>query len=57
MYVNSLRQPYFREIVAPDQWLSYPEVEHIHFFGWYIGNFPDLVGDLIKDLHRVLNHA
>jgi len=54
---NQMRQPYLRELVAPGEWLSYPEVEHIHFFGWYIGNFPGLAHDRIKGLCRVLNNA
>ena len=39
---NQLRQPYLRGVVPEDEFKKYPEVDHVHFFGFYIGNFPDL---------------
>jgi CDP-6-deoxy-D-xylo-4-hexulose-3-dehydrase len=39
---NQLRQPYLIGIVPERECGKYPEVEHIHFFGYYIGNYPDL---------------
>ena len=39
---NQLRQPYLRDIVGSNAWSAYPHVEHVHYYGMYIGNFPDL---------------
>ncbi len=52
---NQLRQPYLRKIVPENEWAKYPEVEHIHFFGYYIGNYPDLEEKHILDLCECLN--
>ena len=54
---NQMRQPYLSENVCSGDWASYPEVEHIHFFGWYIGNYPDLKPERIADLCHLLNNA
>ena len=34
---------------------NFPEVEHIHHFGWYIGNYPDLDSKKIDDLGEILD--
>lgn len=52
---NQLRQPYLKNIVGKDEYKKYPVVEHIHFFGFYIGNYPDLTEDRIKSLCDLLN--
>ena len=52
---NQMRQPYLSENVCSGDWTSYPEVEHIHFFGWYIGNYPDLEAPAISKLCNLLN--
>ena len=54
---NQIRQPYLREIIKEKEWENYPEVEHIHFFGYYIGNYPDLSQEKIVKLCEVLNHC
>ena len=54
---NQMRQPYLRGIVKEKSWENYPEVEHIHHFGWYIGNYPDLQKEKILKLCKVLNNA
>ena len=54
---NQMRQPYLSESVCPGDWASYPEVEHIHFFGWYIGNYPELASETIVSLCNILNTA
>ena len=54
---NQMRQPYLKKYVEEGEWEQYPEVEHIHFFGWYIGNFPDLEKGKIKQLCELLNNA
>lgn len=54
---NQLRQPYLRGIVPDNHHLDYPETEHIHFFGMYIGNYPDLQADEIDSLCRIINRV
>jgi CDP-6-deoxy-D-xylo-4-hexulose-3-dehydrase len=52
---NQIRQPYLKGIVPIDHHLQFPETEHVHFYGFYIGNFPDLNNDEIDDLCKILN--
>lgn len=52
---NQLRQPYLKGIVPDGYYKEFPEVEHIHFFGYYIGNYPTLVAERIHELCTVLN--
>ncbi len=52
---NQLRQPYLKGIVAQDEWKHFPNVEHIHFYGFYIGNFPGLEEERIQSLCALLN--
>jgi len=51
---NQLRQPYLRRLYG-EEFARYPEVEHIHFYGFYIGNYPDLDTDKIDTLCDLLN--
>ena len=51
---NQLRQPYIRKRFG-DIFAKFPEVEHIHFFGCYIGNFPTLEKSKIHQLCEILN--
>lgn len=52
---NQLRQHYLKGIVPADAWKDYPETEHIHHFAWYVGNYPTLDEDRIRELCDVLN--
>jgi len=52
---NQIRQPYLRGIVPDNHWLDFPETEHVHFYGFYIGNFPDLRDEEIDALCDILN--
>ena len=52
---NQLRQPYLKDMVPDKEWEKYPEIEHIHFFGYYIGNYPDLREEKILTLCKLLN--
>ena len=54
---NQMRQPYLEKIIENQEWEEYPEVEHIHHFGWYIGNYPDLKEEDISTLCELLNSA
>jgi CDP-6-deoxy-D-xylo-4-hexulose-3-dehydrase len=52
---NQLRQPYLRGIVPEGHHAKFPEVEHVHFYGFYIGNFPDLRDDEVDEICAILN--
>ena len=52
---NQLRQPYLRGVVGGNEFKNFPVVEHIHFYGFYIGNYPGLSEDKIKALCDLLN--
>ena len=54
---NHLRQPYLRGIVSENAWLDYPETEHIHFHGFYVGNYPDLRVSEVRELCEIINSA
>jgi CDP-6-deoxy-D-xylo-4-hexulose-3-dehydrase len=52
---NQVRQPYLKGIVPEGHHREFPETEHIHFYGFYIGNFPDLKNREIDELCAILN--
>ena len=52
---NQTRQPYIKDILPNKAYLNFPETEHIHFYGFYIGNFPDLLDEEIDDICYILN--
>lgn len=52
---NQLRQPYLRMIMPEREYEKYPEVDHIHFYGYYIGNYPDLEEQKIYRFCDLLN--
>jgi CDP-4-dehydro-6-deoxyglucose reductase, E1 len=52
---NQIRQPYLKGIVPKDHHREFPLTEHVHFYGFYIGNFPDLRDAEIDQLCAVLN--
>ncbi len=52
---NQIRQPYLKNLVPKDHWKNFPVVEHIHFYGFYIGNFPDLTSDDIRKICDIIN--
>ena len=54
---NQLRQPYLREIIGPREWVRYPITEHVHFYGMYIGNFPDLSIEEVDEIVEIVNSA
>lgn len=53
---NQLRQPYLAGLVDADA-AAFPETEHVHFFGFYLGNYPDLRDVDIDSICAVLNGA
>ncbi|MFQ6334510.1 DegT/DnrJ/EryC1/StrS family aminotransferase [Methylophilus sp. 3sh_L] len=54
---NQVRQPYLKGIVAEDAYKDFPVTDHIHFFGFYIGNFPDLQDQEIDQICAIINAA
>ena len=52
---NQLRQPYLKKIIGDYEYENYPRVDHIHFYGFYIGNYPDLAKGKILALCDLLN--
>ena len=53
--VKSFLEPSIKNILPNKAYLNFPETEHIHFFGFYIGNFPDLKDEDIDDICNILN--
>lgn len=51
---NQLRQPYLRNIIG-DVYRNFPNADHIHFYGFYIGNFPSLLPERVLQLCDLLN--
>ncbi len=52
---NQVRQPYLRGIVPPGHHREFPNTEHVHFYGFYIGNFPDIRDDEIDAICGIVN--
>jgi CDP-6-deoxy-D-xylo-4-hexulose-3-dehydrase len=52
---NQVRQPYVRRLVGEDAWKDYPNVDHVHTYGFYIGNYPTLDKSKISQLCNLLN--
>ena len=52
---NQIRQPYLKGIVPEGHHLDFPQTEHVHFYGFYIGNFPDLKDEEVDELCAILN--
>lgn len=52
---NQLRQPYLRRLLGDEAWRGVPSTDHIHFYGFYLGNYPELEREKIVDLCSSLN--
>ncbi len=53
---NQLRQPFLRRLF-PEEYRKYPHVDHVHFYGAYIGNFPEVQIERINALCDLLNRV
>lgn len=51
---NQLRQPWFKKHYNIDH-SQFPNIDHVHHFGWYVGNYPSLEREKIDTLINVLN--
>ena len=52
---NQLRQPYLKDFLKRVNLKKFKEVDHIHFFGYYIGNYPSLDEKKVKKICFILN--
>jgi CDP-6-deoxy-D-xylo-4-hexulose-3-dehydrase len=52
---NQLRQPYLTQLNLKQNPEDFPNTEHVHFYGMYIGNFPSLEQSEIKEICSILN--
>ncbi len=52
---NQLRQPFLKDVVPSGYHKEFPKVEHVHFYGFYIGNYPHLTEERILQLCKILN--
>ena len=52
---NQLRQPFFKD--KNIDYDDFKNVDHIHNFGWYVGNYPSLEIEKIDNLVRLLNEV
>ncbi len=50
---NQMRQPFFKTTYT--DFSDFPNIEHIHTFSWYVGNYPGLEREKIDTLLEVLN--
>jgi CDP-6-deoxy-D-xylo-4-hexulose-3-dehydrase len=53
---NQLRQPYLKNFIGKINYKYYKEVDHVHFYGYYIGNYPSLSKKKIFDICKILNN-
>jgi CDP-6-deoxy-D-xylo-4-hexulose-3-dehydrase len=53
---NQLRQPYLKEIINMKNLKNFKNVDKVHFFGYYIGNYPSLKKNKILEITKVLNN-
>ena len=52
---NQLRQPYLKNFIGNISFKNFKNVEHVHSFGYYIGNFPVLKKEKIIKICSFLN--
>ena len=52
---NQMRQPYLKDYVKKTNFKNFSNVEHVHNFGYYIGNYPDLTFKKIDQIIKILN--
>jgi CDP-6-deoxy-D-xylo-4-hexulose-3-dehydrase len=52
---NQLRQPYLKNLFPEGYHLNFPVTDHVHFYGAYIGNFPDLQIPEVKLICKIIN--
>jgi CDP-6-deoxy-D-xylo-4-hexulose-3-dehydrase len=53
---NQLRQPYLKKYIEGLNLDKFKNVDHVHFFGYYIGNYPSLKIKKIRKICKILNN-
>lgn len=54
---NLTRQPYVQKACPGVNPKAYPNTEHVHFYGMYLGNYPGLTKEQILQMCTVINQA
>jgi CDP-4-dehydro-6-deoxyglucose reductase, E1 len=54
---NQLRQPYLKNYFNSNYHEEFPKVEHVHSYGFYLGNYPTLSKDRVLQLCTFLNEV
>ena len=55
---NQMRQPYVKSIfnfTEEDFKIISPVTDHIHFYGMYLGNYPELTFDSIREIASIIS--
>jgi len=52
---NQLRQPYLQRYLNGTSPTDFPNVDHVHHFGWYVGNHPGIAESEVDRLCEILN--
>ena len=52
---NQLRQPYLKKYIKNFNLKKFKNVDRVHFFGYYIGNYPNLNKNKILKIVKILN--
>jgi len=52
---NQLRQPYLKKFIKKVNFTNFKNVDRVHFFGYYIGNYPSLKKEKIILICNFLN--
>lgn len=52
---NQIRQPYLRGRLPHLDPSDFPNTEHVHSFGWYVGNHPGITPDQVDHLCELVN--
>ena len=53
---NQLRQPYIKKYIKKFSINKFKNVDHVHFYGYYIGNYPTLTLKKIDRILKILNN-
>ena len=53
---NQIRQPYIKNLFKDIKISDFPQVDHVHHFGYYIGNYPSLTKNKILKVCEFLNN-
>ena len=53
---NQLRQPYLKNFIKIKNLNKFKNVDQVHFFGYYIGNYPSLKKNKILEITKILNN-